>query len=86
MTTIIEDHLFDRTVALIARSSHQIATAESRFAEDLKFDSIDLVHLISELEQEFGVIVTEDHLRTLQTVGDAVRVVRSLTNGGIADA
>lgn len=84
MDVIIEDDLLPRTVALIASTCNRTATAESRFAEDLKFDSIDLVHLVAELEEEFDVVVTEDQLRTLRTVGDAVRVLRSLRNG--ADA
>jgi acyl carrier protein len=83
---IIEDDVLPRTVELIARAYKKTATAESRFAEDLTFDSIDLVHLIAEMESEFGVVVTEDHLRTLQTVSDAVLVVRSLKKSGAAHA
>jgi acyl carrier protein len=78
--------MLPRAVAVIASSCNKSATAESRFAEDLKFDSIDLVRLVGDLEEEFDVMMTEDQLRTLRTVGDAVRVLRSLKNGGTAEA
>jgi len=81
-----EDDMLPRTVALIAKACKKAATGESRFAEDLMFDSIDLVHLVAEMEEEFNVVLNEDQLRTLRTVDDAVRVVRSLKNGGAADA
>jgi acyl carrier protein len=86
MDAIIEDDVLPRTVEIIARACRKTATAESRLAEDLTFDSIDLVHLVAEMEAEFDVVVTEDQLRTLRTVDDAVRVVRSLKKGGAADA
>ena len=45
----------------------------TRFREDLGADSLDLVALIYEFEQELGVAIPDREAAALQTVGDAVR-------------
>ena len=83
MTTAIpDDDVLPRVLDLVTRACQKDATAESRFIEDLNLDSIDLVGLVSEMEEEFGVIVGEQLLRTFHTVGDAVECLRDLRNGG----
>lgn len=47
-------------------------TEDSRLGEDLKADSLDLVELVMDLEQEYGVQVPEDALPSIKTVGDIV--------------
>ena len=46
-------------------------TPEARFAEDLDADSLDLVELVMELEEEFDITVEEEELQDLPTIGDA---------------
>jgi acyl carrier protein len=50
-------------------------TKEARFAEDLDADSLDLVELVMELEEEFDVTVEEEELQELPTVGDAFTLI-----------
>ena len=76
------DDILPRTLEIIARICHRDATAESRFIDDLHLDSIDLVGLVAEMEDEFGVILNEEQVRTFQTVGDAVDCFRAMRNGG----
>lgn len=76
------EEILPRTIALIARVCKKDATAESRFIEDLELDSIDLVGLVSEMEDEFGVFVPEDKLRTFQTVAQASRCIHELLREG----
>lgn len=45
---------------------------ESSFIDDLKADSLDIVELVMEFEEEFGVQVAEDDYDKIRTVGDAV--------------
>ena len=40
-------------------------TKEARFAEDLDADSLDLVELVMELEEEFDITVEEEELSAL---------------------
>lgn len=48
-------------------------TMESKFIDDLKADSLDIVELIMDLEQEYNVEIPDDELPKIQTVGDLVR-------------
>lgn len=50
-------------------------TVESRLIEDLKADSLDVVELIMDLEQEFGIEIPDDDLPKIKTVGDIVSFV-----------
>lgn len=45
---------------------------ESSFIDDLKADSLDIVELVMEFEEEFGVQVAEDDYDKIRTVGDAI--------------
>jgi acyl carrier protein len=47
----------------------------SRFKEDLEADSLDLVELVVELEDRYGIRMAEDQAERVRTVGDAVDFV-----------
>ena len=50
-------------------------TEEASFQEDLDADSLDLVELIMELEDTFGVKISDEDAQGIQTVGQAVDYV-----------
>ena len=51
-------------------------TMETSFEEDLGDDSVDLVELVVDMEEEFEVgEIEEDELGALKTVGDAVNYI-----------
>jgi acyl carrier protein len=47
----------------------------TRFKEDLDADSLDLYELVMELEDRYGVSVSEQQAAQIKTVGDAVAFV-----------
>ncbi len=51
-------------------ASEVVETAS--FAEDLNADSLDLVEMIMEMEDKFGVKIPDEDAEKIVTVGDAV--------------
>jgi acyl carrier protein len=47
----------------------------TRFKEDLDADSLDLYELVMELEDRYGISVSEEQAAKIKTVGDAVEFV-----------
>ncbi len=52
-----------------------VITDETRFKEDLDADSLDLYELVMELEDRYGVAISEEQAARIKTVGDAVEFV-----------
>jgi acyl carrier protein len=48
---------------------------DTRFKEDLDADSLDLYELVMELEDGYGIRVSEEEAARIKTVGDAVDYV-----------
>lgn len=69
---------FEKICAMLSKQmdvpAEQI-TMETRLVEDLKADSLDVVELIMDIEQEYGVQVPEEELPNVHTVGDILRVI-----------
>lgn len=52
-------------------------TLEASFKEDLGADSLDVVELVMELEDEFDMEISDDDAEKISTVGDAVNYIKS---------
>lgn len=50
---------------------------ESSFKDDLGADSLDVVELVMELEDEFDMEISDDEAERIATVGDAVNYIKS---------
>ncbi len=48
---------------------------ESKFVDDLKADSLDVVELVMEFEDEFDVTIPDEDYEKIRTVGDAVKYI-----------
>lgn len=53
-------------------------TGESRFIEDLGFNSYDFMSLLGELEETLGITVDEQEIVKLHTVDEAIKYLESL--------
>lgn len=56
-------------------------TLKSHLREDLKVDSLEMLMIISALEDEFAVTIADDNLTGVETVED---IVLKLRTGGLA--
>lgn len=52
-------------------------TAEASFREDLGADSLDVVELVMELEDEFEMEISDEDAEKITTVGSAVAYIES---------
>ena len=50
-------------------------TRGSSFVDDLKADSLDVVELVMEFEDEFGITIPDDDYDKIKTVGDAITYI-----------
>jgi len=50
---------------------------EASFIDDLGADSLDLVELIMEMEENFGIEIADSELEKIRTIQDAVDFLRS---------
>ncbi len=53
-------------------------TPDSRFIEDLGFNSYDFMSLIGEIEGEYDIEVNEKKVINIKTVGEAIDYINSL--------
>jgi acyl carrier protein len=53
----------------------------TRFREDLEADSLDLYTLVQELEDSYGVRMSDEQAARIRTVGEAVEFVLSGSGG-----
>ena len=50
---------------------------EASFKDDLEADSLDVVELVMELEDEFDMEIADEDAEKIATVGDAVNYINS---------
>ena len=76
----MSDELFTRFAKTAAESLSkpvEAITLEASFADDLDADSLDLVQMVMDLEEEFDVTVEEEELDGVTTVSQAYELIKS---------
>ena len=53
-------------------------TADAKIVDDLGADSLDVVELLSRLEDEYGVMIPDDEVEKLVTVSDVAEAIQGL--------
>ena len=67
--------IFETVKSMIARqlkADESTLTRETRLIEDLQADSANVMVMIMDLEDKFGIMVEDDQIMRLRTVGDVV--------------
>lgn len=74
----IEEKVIDIVKDVLGMDGEKV-TSEDTF-DDLYADSLDLIEIIIECEQEFGYPIRDDKAQNLKTVGDLVNLITDLDN------
>ena len=67
----VEQKVIEIVCEHLAVNKEQV-TRNTNFIEDIGADSLDIVELIMELEEEFDIQIPDDQAEKIKTVGEAV--------------
>jgi acyl carrier protein len=67
----VEQRVIEIVCDNLAVSKEQV-TRNTSFIEDIGADSLDIVELIMELEEEFDIQIPDDQAEKIKTVGEAI--------------
>ena len=78
-THICKDDVLKRVIELFSTMTEaEEITEDSELIDDLEICSMDILFVISCLEEEFQVKISEKDVRKMYTVGDVANVVKAL--------
>ena len=70
--------VFDKIRELLAEqldANVDEMTMDTRIAEDLGADSLDVVEMLMSVEDEFGIEIPDDVIENLKTIGNVVEYI-----------
>jgi acyl carrier protein len=70
----VEERVIEIVCENLGVNKEQV-TRKTSFIEDIGADSLDIVELIMELEEEFDINIPDDAAEKIQTVGQAVEYI-----------
>ncbi len=77
----VEKNLVNEICAAIAKQLRKPVaevTVEKKLKEDLNADSLDLVELMMNLEEQYHITIADDDLVKMQTIGDVVNYITKI--------
>ena len=78
-----QNETFDKVAKIIVERfgvDEDKVTTELTFKDDLGADSLDIVELVMELEDVFGIEISDEDAEQITTVGDAVKYIDAHLN------
>ena len=72
----VEERVIDIVCENLGVNKEQV-TRQTSFQEDVGADSLDIVELVMELEEEFDLSIPDEDAEKIQTVGNAVAYITS---------
>jgi acyl carrier protein len=80
----IRQRVIDIVCEHLAVNKDQV-TDNTSFIEDIGADSLDIVELVMELEEEFDIQIPDDQAEKIKTVGEAVEYIKVAVKNKGAD-
>ena len=74
--------IFEKLTEILAEqlaADQETMTLDTKIAEELGADSLDLVDLLMSIEDEFGVEIPDEEVENLHTIGDVVENISKNT-------
>jgi acyl carrier protein len=71
----VEERVIELVCENLGVNKEQI-TRSSSFIEDMGADSLDIVELVMELEEEFEITIPDDQAEKIKTVGEAIDYIQ----------
>jgi acyl carrier protein len=71
----VEERVIEIVCENLAVSKDQVKR-ETSFIDDIGADSLDIVELIMELEEEFEITIPDDQAEKIKTVGEAIDYIQ----------
>ena len=72
--------MFEKICELLAEKFDGDATTmtmDTKIKEDLNADSLDVVELMMDLEENFGVTISDEEAAQMSTIGDIVKYIEA---------
>ena len=72
--------MFETVRSMIAKQlklDENTISMDSRLIDDLHADSANIMVMIMDLEDQFGIVVEDDQIMKMKTVGDVVNYIES---------
>ncbi len=69
-----------KVIADVLNVDENEITEDTSFVDDLGADSLDVFEIIMQLEDEFGIKISNEDAENIVTVGDAVEQIKNATN------
>ncbi len=73
--------MLEKVQAMLAEALNmpvEKVAADAKIVDDLGADSLDVVELLSRLEDEYGVLIPDEEVEKLATVSDVANAIEAL--------
>ena len=74
----VMDKVFEKTLTFIGNYVEigDTVSADSQLIADLGFNSLTLLDMVNDAEDEFGISISDDELPGIVTIGDVVELLK----------
>ena len=72
--------VLEKIKEILARSLDvdiETLSADTKIAEDLGADSLDIVEILMDIESEYGIEIPDEDIESIKTIGDAAEYIQN---------